>query len=53
MQIRQKIFFRPYVKKLRRFSCAPFGLVQPSFLFVFFQTQQANAAAAAAVRHYY
>ncbi len=24
-----KKFFRPYVKKLRKFSCAPFGLVQP------------------------
>jgi hypothetical protein len=21
--------FRPYAKKLRKFSCAPFGLVQP------------------------
>jgi hypothetical protein len=24
-----KKFFQPYVKKLRKFSCAPFGLVQP------------------------
>jgi hypothetical protein len=24
-----KKFFRPYVKKLKKFSCAPFGLVQP------------------------
>jgi hypothetical protein len=25
-----KTFYRPCVKKLRKFSCAPFGLVQPS-----------------------